>query len=91
MDYISRHVRQAYAKEQESKAYQLYVAETLRCMSESVAMFAGGPYMPTKWADIIDPKPEETRTPEQVIDQVMGRLKEVGGAAPAEMEGGGKP
>lgn len=44
--------------------------------------------MPTKWADIINPKPVETRTPEQVIDQVMDRLKKVGGSTPVEMKGG---
>lgn len=53
------------------------MAETMRCISESAAKFAGGPYMTAKWANIINPKPVETRTPEQVIEQVMTRLKEV--------------
>ena len=59
------------------------MAEGVRMISESTAKFAGGPYMTVKWADIIDPKPAETRTPEQVIDHVLGRLKEVsaGGSA----------
>lgn len=35
--------------------------------------------MTAKWADIINPKPVEARTPEQVIEQVMSRLKEIGG------------
>lgn len=91
MDYISQHVRQAYVQEQENKAYRVYVAETLRCISESVARFSGGPYMPAKWEDIVNPKPTETRTPEQVIDHVMECLKKVSGAAPAEMKGGDKP
>ncbi len=77
MEYISQHVRQEWAREQKSEVWRLYVAETLRCISESTAKFAGGPYMTAKWADIIDPKPIETRTPEQVIDRVLGRLKEV--------------
>lgn len=79
MEYISRHVRQTYKQEQESEAYRLYVAETLRCISESTAKFAGGQYMTAKWDDIINPKPVETRTEEQIIEQVMTRLKEVSG------------
>lgn len=33
--------------------------------------------MTAKWDDIVNPKPEETRTPEQVVEHVLGRLKEV--------------
>lgn len=77
VEYISQHVRQSYLQEQKNEAYRLYVAETLRCISESTAKFAGGPYMTAKWDDIINPKPVETRTQEQIIDQVMTRLKEV--------------
>lgn len=55
-------------------AWRLYVAESVRMVSESTAKFAGGSYMTAKWADIVNPKPVETRTPEQVIEQVMQRL-----------------
>lgn len=73
-EYISQHVRQEWAREQKSEAWKLYVAETLRCISESTAKFAGGPYMTAKWDYIIHPKPTETRTPEQVVDHVLKRL-----------------
>lgn len=58
-------------------AWKLFVAEGVRMISESSAKYAGGPYMALKWADVLNPKPVETRTPEQVIDHVLGRLKEV--------------
>lgn len=78
MDYISQHVRQAYAKEQEGKAYRLYIAETLRCISESSAQ-KGGPYVTAKWADIIDPQPEDTRKPEDVKKHMLEKLQAMGG------------
>lgn len=53
------------------------MAEGIRMAGESCAKFSGGSYMAMKWADIIDPKPVETRAPEQIIDHVLGRLKEV--------------
>lgn len=78
MEYISEHVRQEFSKEQKDAAWRLYVAETLRCISESSAKYAGGPYMPVKWADILNPPQEETRTPEEVVEYMKNRLKEVG-------------
>ena len=78
MEYISQHVRQTYIQEQKEAAWRLYVAETLRCVSESSARYAGGPYMPRKWADIVSPPPEEKRTPEEVVAYMMKRLKEAG-------------
>ena len=75
-EYIAPHVRLVYAYEQKDAAWPLYVAETLRCISESAAKL-GGPYMQAKWADILNPKPEETRSPEEVIRHVKDRLAEL--------------
>lgn len=58
-------------------AWRLYVADGVRMISENTAKFAGGQYMKARWADILDPKPIEERTPEQVVGHVLGRLKEV--------------
>ncbi len=66
-----------WKQENVQDAWRLFVAEGVRMVSESAARFAGGPYMTAKWGDIINPKPEETRTPQQVIDHVLARLKEV--------------
>jgi len=46
-------------------------------VSESTARFAGGPYITAKWADIVNPQPEETRTAEEVIDHVLQGLRGV--------------
>lgn len=80
MEYISQHVRQVFSKEQKDAAWKLYAAETLRFISESSARYAGGPYMPVKWSDILNPPPAETRTPEEVVSYMKTRLKEVGEA-----------
>jgi hypothetical protein len=45
-------------------------------MGENVARVAGGGYVSVKYADIIDPKPEETRTPDQIIDGLRAKIKQ---------------
>lgn len=60
-------------------AWKMYMAEGVRMITENTAKYAGGPYITIKWADIINPKPVEIRTPEQVIHQIMTRLKATGG------------
>lgn len=47
-------------------------------ISESTARYAGGPYLAAKWADILNPPKEETRTPEEVVEHMKKRLKEIG-------------
>lgn len=59
------------------EAYRIYIAEAMRCISESVSKFSGGPFIVKKWADITNPKPEDTRSPGEVIDHMKERLKEV--------------
>lgn len=49
----------------------MYVAETLRCISESTAKFSGGPYMTAKWADIADPKPQKEWKPGKIAADII--------------------
>lgn len=51
--------------------YQMYIAESLRCIGESTAKYAGGPYMTAKWTDIADPKPQDGRDPGEIAAEVI--------------------
>lgn len=57
-------------KQDQEIAYQVYVAESLRLIGANTARFAGGNYLEQKFADLIEPKKEETRTEEEIIAQV---------------------
>ena len=46
------------------------MTDCLRIISENTAHFAGGSYIRTRWADIAHPKPEETRTKDEIIDHM---------------------
>ena len=59
-----------FQKEQEEKAVKIYYAECLRIMTENTAKIGGGSYIQVKLQDILDPKPIDDRTAEDIIDGI---------------------
>jgi hypothetical protein len=54
--------------------YQNYTAETERMMLENMAKLCGGSYIEQKYADLVNFKPQETRTEEEIIARVKRAL-----------------
>lgn len=50
-------------------------AEALRLAGENAARLGGGPYLQSRYSDLLEPKPEETRTPQQVKQQMLKKLR----------------
>lgn len=42
-------------------------------MTENTAKFAGGSFVQEKYSDLIDPKPEDNRTCEEITAEVVKR------------------
>lgn len=55
----------------------MYVTDALRVIGENTAKYAGGSYLKARWADIINPPKEDTRTADEIIEHMKKRLKEV--------------
>lgn len=53
----------------------MYITDSLRIIGENTAKYAGGNYIKKRYADIIDPQPEETRTPDEVITHIKKKLR----------------
>ena len=76
-----------FKKEQEEKLYHNYVAECLRITTENTAKIASMisrdetecKYISLSFNDILNPKPVETRTSEEVIDGIQNKLQKIGG------------
>ena len=64
-----------FQKEQEEKAVRNYYAECLRIMTENTAKFGGGSYIEAKLQDILEPKPVDNRTADDIIDGIRNKLK----------------
>ena len=64
-----------FQKEQEEKAVKIYYAECLRIMTENTAKMGGGSYIQAKLQDILDPKPVDNRTADDIIEGIRNKLK----------------
>lgn len=53
------------------------MTDALRIIGENTARYAGGSYLNTRWADIIHPPKEETRTADEIIEHMKRRLASV--------------
>ena len=51
----------------------MYVAGCLRIISENTAKMGGGSYITAKLSDIINPKPVEKRTGEEIAADIIKR------------------
>lgn len=60
-----------YEAEQREKAYRLYIAETLRILTENTARFAGG-YVQGR-CTVYDERRAENRTAQEIVEDVSRR------------------
>ena len=60
-----------YQSQQRDLAYRIYVADCLRIISENTAKMGGGAYITAKFADIINPKPADNRTGEEIAADII--------------------
>lgn len=69
-----RYVLAQYRREQEDKAYRIYVTDALRLISENTASSVGGKYITARFADVIaPPKEEDNRTCEEITAEIIAR------------------
>lgn len=69
-----RYVLAQYRREQEDKAYRIYVTDALRLISENTASSVGGKYITARFSDVIaPPKEEDNRTCEEITAEIIAR------------------
>ena len=62
-----------FQKEQEDKAVKIYYAECLRIITENTAKIGGGSYITVKLDDVLNPKPVDNRTGEELAADIIKR------------------
>ena len=68
-----RYVIARYQSQRRDSAYRIYVTDCLRIISENTAKMGGGSYITAKFADIINPKPVDNRTGEEIAADIIKR------------------
>ena len=66
-----RYAMARYQSQQRDLAYRIYVADCLRIITENTAKMGGGSYITAKLADIINPKPVDKRTGEEIAADII--------------------
>ena len=71
--YVEDFCISLFQNEQEEKAEKIYFAECLRIITENTAKMVGGSYITAKLADILNPKPVDNRTGEEIAADIIRR------------------
>ena len=66
-------------KQAQEQAYRIYVTDALKIITENTAKYSGGNYMKIRYYDLENPKPEENRTPEEIIGNMKEKIARIGG------------
>lgn len=75
--YVNNFCISLFRKEQEEKAYNNYVTRCLRLIAENSAKLSGGSYIKMEYEDIIKPRKIETRTSEEIINDIRQKLEKL--------------
>lgn len=72
-DYVVEHCVAVLKAEQKEKRYRSYISDVLRLIGENAAALAHGSYIPARWAELDNPPPEDTRTPDEIAADIITR------------------
>lgn len=62
-----------YQSQKRDLAYRIYVSECLRIISKNTAKMGGGEFVDLKFAEIINPKPIDERSGEEIVADIIER------------------
>lgn len=83
MGYVINHCISHFQKEQEEKAYKDYFVKGIGYIAQGVEFMSGnvaavgayyhgsGQYLAKSFNDVIEDKPEDNRTAEEIVDDVL--------------------
>ena len=64
-------------KKKEDDAYKVYVTEAAKNINRILAENFTGSYMKVSYTEMLQPKPQETRTAEEIINDIRTGLQEL--------------
>lgn len=69
--YVIEHCVSAFSDMCEEKAFRSYIADGIKCISESVANQFGGSYLQERYADIVSISRTEEKTGDEIALEVI--------------------
>ena len=68
-----RYATARFNQHQRDLAYRIYVTDCLRMATENTAKMSQGAYTAARFYDIINPKPTDNRTGEEIAAEIINR------------------
>ncbi len=68
-----RYATARFNQHQRDLAYRIYVTDCLRMATENTAKMSKGAYTAARFYDIINPKPVDNRTGEEIAAEIINR------------------
>ena len=59
---------------EKEKTYKAYITDALKLIAENNAKRVQGGYIKSRYIDIVDPMPKETRTSEEIISNIKSKI-----------------
>ena len=64
-------------QQQEEKLYKSYIARIVRLSGENIAKTCQGSYISVDFDDILDPKPVDNRSADEIINGIKDKIKKL--------------
>ncbi len=58
-------------------AYRVYLTDALQIVGENTAKQSGGRYLERRYYDLINPKPVDTRTGDEIIADIIAKISQL--------------
>ena len=68
-----RYATARFNQHQRDLAYRIYVTDCLRMATENTAKMSQGSYTAVKFYDIINPKPKDERSGEEIVAEIINK------------------
>lgn len=74
-----RYVKAKAAMQTKESAYRIYVTDGIKVLTENTSRQFGGQRFTRRFADILNPQPEDTRSAEKIIESIRSKIDSLEG------------
>lgn len=71
--YVIEHCVSLFNRRRKEQIYRNYVTDTLKIINDNLTKIYGGQYMKTRYADMVEPKSQDTRTGDEIARDIIRR------------------
>lgn len=71
--YVIDHCVSLFNRRQKEQIYRNYITDTLKLINDNLSKVYGGQYMKTRYAEMVEPQKQDTRTGDEIARDIIKR------------------